>query len=180
MSPFILSPVRGRTMKLLVVRHAQAEDRESFAATGQDDSKRPLTRKGIRRMTEAARGLRLLVPSIDLLVSSPLRRAVETARIIADAYGGLPRIERDELLPGATSKELIDWLAETRGRGTACVVGHEPDLSELLADLLSDPSKAPPKLKKGSASLVRFEGAIAASGGSLQWYRPSDELAAQD
>src|SRR5215510_9395412 len=105
-------------MQLLLIRHARAEDRETFAATGQPDSKRPLTGKGIRRMKKAARGLRSLVPSIDLLVSSPLRRAVETARIIADVYGGIRCIERDELAPEAAAEELIDWLAAQRQKGT--------------------------------------------------------------
>jgi len=163
-------------MHLLVVRHARAEDRGTFAATGQADSKRPLTGKGIRRMKKAGRGLRSLVPSIDLLVSSPLRRAVETARIIADVYDGIRCIERDELAPGAAPEQLIDWLAAQREHGTACIVGHEPDLGELLTVLLADQSEQPAKLKKGSASLVRFEGALAASGGTLQWYRSAGEL----
>src|SRR5206468_1373417 len=111
-------------MHLLVVRHARAEDRETFAATGEADSKRPLTGKGIRRMKKAARGLRSLVPKIDLLTSSPLRRAVETARIIADAYGGIRFIQRDELAPGAAPRELIGWRAVQRGNRTACIVGH--------------------------------------------------------
>src|SRR5258706_16007485 len=98
-------------MQLLVVRHARAEDREAFAATGQPDSERPLTAKGIRRMKKAARGLHTLVSSIDLLATSPLRRAVETARIMADLYGGIPCIERDELAPGASSEHLTNRLA---------------------------------------------------------------------
>ena len=167
-------------MRLLVVRHARAEDRETFAATGQADAERPLTGEGIRRMKKAARGLRSLVPSIDLLVSSPLCRAVETARVIADVYGGGVRcIECDELAPGVPVQRLIDWLAQRSRRGTTCIVGHEPDLSGLLTVLLSDPSELPPKLKKGSASLVRFDGSIAASRGILQWHRSAGELASQ-
>jgi phosphohistidine phosphatase len=165
-------------MQLLVVRHARAEDREIFAAMAQPDSERPLTAKGIRRMKKAARGLRSLVPSIDLLISSPLRRAVETARIIGDVYGGVRCIERDELAPGTAPRQLIDWLAAQREKGTACIVGHEPDLSELLRFLLAEKSEQPLKLKKGSASLVTFEGSIAPSGGSLKWYRSAADLAA--
>src|SRR5438034_514019 len=114
-------------MQLIVVRHARAQDRETFAATGKPDSERPLTAKGIRRMKRAARGLCPLVPAIGLLASSPLRRAVETARIIADVYG-VRFVERDELAPGGDPELLIEWLAAQRARGTACIVGHEPDL----------------------------------------------------
>jgi phosphohistidine phosphatase len=128
-------------------------------------------------MKRAARGLRSLVPTIDLLITSPFRRAVQTARIIAEAYGGLSVVERDELVPGAPSKRLIDWIAARPKTPTACVVGHEPDLSELLTVLLSDDSKQPAKLKKGSVSLVQFEGGIAASRGTLEWYHPASELA---
>jgi phosphohistidine phosphatase len=167
-------------MKLLVVRHARAEDRDTFAKTGKPDAQRPLTPKGIRRMKRAARGLRTLVPTIDLLVTSPLRRAVQTARIIAEAYGGVSVVERDELVPGASPKRLIDWLAERPRTKTACVVGHEPDLSELLTVLLAEESEQPTKLKKGSVSLVRFEGAIAASRGMLEWYHSASELASQE
>ena len=162
-------------MDLLVIRHARAADRETFAKS---DAQRPLTRAGAQRMTKAMRGLRAMVPSIDLLVSSRLRRAVQTARIIANAYGDL-RVElRDELSPGAPPEQLIAWLGEQGKRGFTCIVGHEPDLSELLALLLADPARVPAKLKKGSASLVRFKGRGTASAGKLKWHRTAKELAA--
>jgi phosphohistidine phosphatase len=167
-------------MQLLEVRHAQAEDRDSFAATGQADSKRPLKAKGIRRMKKAARGLRSLVPTIHLLASSSLRRAAETAKIISDVYGGIACIERDELAPGAAPQQLIGWLAGQREQGTVCIVGHEPDLSGLLAVLLTDTSDQPAKLKKGSASLLQFAGPVAGSAGHLLWHRSSRDLAYLD
>jgi phosphohistidine phosphatase len=164
-------------MDLLVVRHARAEDREEFAATGQPDSERPLTPKGIRRMTKAARGLRSLVPTIDLLVSSPFRRAVETAQIISEAYGEMRYVLRDELASNPTPQRLIASLAKEREHGVVCIVGHEPDLSALIKALLTDKSQAPAKLKKGSATLIRFSGPVAASSGSMQWHHTARELA---
>ena len=165
-------------MQLLIVRHARAEDRDTFAQTEQADAQRPLTRKGIRKMKRAAGGLRLLVSSIDLLVSSSLVRAVETARILADTYGGVRSMERDELAPGGNRRLLIDWLATQPQSATICLVGHEPDLSELLKMLLANRSEQPSKLKKGSATLVHFEGPVAAEGGKLQWHRSAGDLAA--
>ena len=164
-------------MQLLIVRHARAEDRDRFAVTRQPDALRPLTRKGIRRMTGAARGLRQLVPSIDVLIASPLRRAIETARIISDAYGGVKWIERDELSPGTGAEQVVRWLATQPQKGVIAIVGHEPDLSELLARVVASKSELPSKLKKGSASLVSFEGAIAAASGKLLWHRTARELA---
>jgi phosphohistidine phosphatase len=68
-----------------VIRHAPAADRAEFAKTGKDDSERPLTDDGKTKMRRAARGLRSLVPKLDLLASSPYVRAHETAEIVADA-----------------------------------------------------------------------------------------------
>jgi len=171
-------------MNLLLIRHARAEDRRTFSLTGKSDDLRPLTADGIRRMTRAARGLRKLVPTIHMLVSSPLKRAVETAQIISDAYGDLPLVERDELAPGADPEKLIDWLgAQGRNQDGAgsdeqpiCLVGHEPDLSDLLGILLADRSQQPEKIKKGSATMVSFQALPVASGGTLQWHHTAKEL----
>src|SRR5258708_2037921 len=59
-------------MKLLIIRHAIAEDREDFARTGKDDSLRPISDEGKKKMKQGARGLRPLVPEIVLLAPSPL------------------------------------------------------------------------------------------------------------
>jgi len=66
-------------MQLLLIRHAIAEDRFEFARTGQSDYYRPLTERGRARMARGATGLRTLVPDIDVLATSPLTRAVQTA-----------------------------------------------------------------------------------------------------
>ncbi|HEX7242015.1 MAG TPA: histidine phosphatase family protein, partial [Longimicrobiaceae bacterium] len=97
-------------MQLLVVRHAIAEDREEFARTGADDSLRPLTPEGRRRMRRAARGLRRLVPRLGLLASSPLTRAAQTAQILAEAYGGTETATFPELEPGSHPAALVDRL----------------------------------------------------------------------
>ena len=86
-------------MKLLLVRHAIAEDRREFEATGRDDALRPLTAEGREKMREAALGLRTVVPSIDVLATSPLVRAADTAGIIARCYQGLATTTLEELRP---------------------------------------------------------------------------------
>src|SRR5437773_11220092 len=90
-------------MRLLVVRHAIAEDREAFARSHKDDAARPLTPDGRRKMARAAEGLKQLVPELELLAASPYKRALETAEIIAHAYGD-QRVERvGELAPARGS-----------------------------------------------------------------------------
>ena len=74
-------------MELLVIRHGVAENREDFEATGLDDSLRPLTKEGRWKMERVAKGLRLLLPSLSLIATSPFTRARQTARIVADSDG---------------------------------------------------------------------------------------------
>src|ERR1035437_9242251 len=62
-----------------IIRHASAEERSAFAATGKSNDRRPLTDEGRRKMTEAAEGLRALVPHLDVIAASPLVRAQQTA-----------------------------------------------------------------------------------------------------
>src|SRR6478672_122417 len=63
--------LQGGCMKLLLIRHAIAEEREDFARTGKDDRLRPLTDEGRKKMKQGARGLRRCVPAFDLLAPSP-------------------------------------------------------------------------------------------------------------
>src|SRR5262249_31041428 len=79
-------------MKLLLIRHAIAEEREDFARTGKDDRLRPLTDEGRKRMKQAARGLLETLPEIDLLATSPLTRAAQTGAIVDSVYGGLKEV----------------------------------------------------------------------------------------
>src|SRR6188474_746364 len=114
-------------MRLLVIRHAIAEDRETFAATGRDDASRPLTEEGKRKMRRAARGLRHLVAGIETLVASPLTRAQETAEIVRDEYG-LERVETaPELEPDKPPGAVVEGLARYSGELVA-IVGHDPQL----------------------------------------------------
>jgi phosphohistidine phosphatase len=157
-------------VRLLVVRHAIAEDRVAFATSHKDDAARPLTPDGRRKMERAAVGLRELVPEIDLLAASPLKRAVETAEIISAAYGDL-RVERiAELAPGGGVDRVIVWLASQHGRGTVAAVGHEPDLSQLVCGLLAGASGPFLELRKGAACMLEFSGPVAKAAATLDWF----------
>src|SRR5256885_4056691 len=118
-------------MRLLVVRHAIAEDREAFARSHKDDADRPLTAEGRRKMEQAALGLKELIPELDLLAASPYKRAFDTAEIVAGAYGGLTVERVPELAPGVGVDRVIGWLTGRHARGSVAVGGHEPDLRRL-------------------------------------------------
>jgi phosphohistidine phosphatase len=113
-------------VRLILVRHAKAEQ-------GQPDELRPLTKKGRERALELGRELAGLQP--DAVVSSPLVRAQETAAPIAEA-AGVELVLDDRLAPGASADEV---RAAVAGRGeTVVVVGHQPDCSEIVYELIGE------------------------------------------
>lgn len=156
-------------MKLLVIRHAPAEDREIFASTGEPDEARPLTDYGRKKMRKAARGLNMAMPYIDLLATSPLTRAVETARIIADAYSGLEIIEAPVLAPGHSPEKALAWLKTQKKHGTVAIIGHEPDLGRLVSWSVTGRKKTIMDFKKGAACLLEFQENIAHGKAQLIW-----------
>jgi phosphohistidine phosphatase len=165
-------------MKLLVVRHAVALEREEFAATGKPDDLRPLTDAGRRKMRRAARGLRRLVPHLDVLGSSPLIRAMQTAGTLAEAFHGIQVSPVDELAPTSVPDALVPWLRGLGGDSVAAVVGHEPHLGFLLGWLLTGRHASFLELKKGGACLLDFQDPPAAGGATLLWAIPPRQLRA--
>jgi len=157
-------------MRLLVVRHAIAEDRETFARTHQDDATRPLTPEGRRKMERAALGLKQLVPELDVLAASPYTRAFDTAEIVAHAYDGLTVERVADLAPGAGVDRVMAWLAGRQARGSVAIVGHEPDLSRLVCTLLAGANRPFLELRKGAACLLEFPGPVAKAAATLNWF----------
>ncbi len=141
-------------MKLVVVRHAIAGDRVAFAETGQPDSERPLTDAGRKKMRANARGLRAVVPTLDVLATSPFLRARETADILAETYGRKVD-EVPALAHGGSRPALLAWL-QAQHAETIAVVGHEPDLSQLIGWLVTGEAAPIVPLKKGGAALLLF------------------------
>ena len=169
-------------MNLLVIRHAIAEDKEAFAASGRSDDQRPLTESGRSKMRRAAEGLRLTCPRVAVLASSPLLRARETADIVAPAFR-IARVELVEALrPDRPFEELTAWLrrriAPNHGGedGTVAIVGHEPHLSGLITWLMTSGTDSRIELKKGGACLLRFDRAPAAGEATLRWALTPSQL----
>jgi phosphohistidine phosphatase len=156
-------------MQLLVIRHAIAETREQFASTGQDDSLRPLTKEGRKRMALAAKGLRRVVGEIDLLATSPLVRAAETAAIVAREYDDVIPVPVDALKPESKPTAFISWLRQQEGAEVVAVVGHEPTLGTFVTWLLTGIAEPRVPLRKGGACLLDFAGRPARSGATLRW-----------
>lgn len=169
-------------MKLLVIRHAIAEDKEAFAASGRSDDLRPLTQAGRAKMRRGAQGLRAICPRVAILASSPLVRARETAEIVAPAFD-IARVELvDGLRPERPFDELVAWLRRRVAPNdhgadpTIAVVGHEPHLSGLVTWLMTSGKDSRIELKKGGACLLHFEGAPAAGEALLRWSLTPSQL----
>jgi phosphohistidine phosphatase len=164
-------------MELLVIRHAIAEDQEAFAATGKDDSLRPLTTVGRARMALVARGLRRRLPALDVLASSPYTRAVQTAKIVADAYRGLEIEEVAALTPDSRPQALMAWLKQRGDDDRVAVVGHEPHLGALVYWLLAGEfTEGRVEMRKGGACLLDFGGRPGAGKARLRWSAPPSIL----
>jgi phosphohistidine phosphatase len=154
-------------MILYLVRHAVAFDRD--AGRWPDDRDRPLTEKGAARFRKVAAVLRRLALQVDACLSSPLARAWQTAGILHEqARWPRPR-QFPSLEPVATPADVVKALSGLKGDALA-LVGHEPNLSLLLAHLLVGAGAAPlGSMKKGGIACLEFGGRPAAAKGSLLW-----------
>jgi phosphohistidine phosphatase len=156
-------------MKLLLIRHAIAEEREDYASTGKHDGERPLTAFGRRRMLTNARGLRRIAPTIDIVVSSPYARARETARIVAETLGVKSNAVTETLTPERPPKDFLAWLAGQSPETVIAAVGHEPHLGRFLQWAIAQQAESRAVFKKGGACLIEFETAVKAGTGVLHW-----------
>jgi phosphohistidine phosphatase len=154
-------------MQLLVIRHAIAQSREEFA--GDDDTLRPLTNEGRRQMQRVAKGLRHLVRQLDVLGSSPLRRAIQTADIVAEEFTGVDIAAVRALEPESALPAFVTWLRRQRDAELVAVVGHEPHLGTLVTWLLTGLDEPRVPLKKGGACLLEFSSLPRKGGATLQW-----------
>jgi len=154
----------------LIIRHAIAEDRDIAEENNQKDEDRALTKKGKTRMAEAARGLKVIVPELAHVATSPLLRAVQTAGIICKEYRGIRPITADVLRPGLDFHQFADWAHRLPESGITALVGHEPDLSTLVSMLLSGQERSFLHFKKGGACLIETPETFKAGNGRMIWF----------
>jgi len=155
-------------MRLLIVRHAIAVPHGTPEVP---EDERPLTGRGEKRFRVAAKGLARICRRPDVLLSSPLVRARQTADIAAKAWGGKVEATNVPALAAGTMDEVAAVLAPYPPDSLVAVVGHEPDVSDILARLLGTPHSQRLTFRKGGAALVDVPGAIT-DGGALLWYLP--------
>ena len=157
----------GGGLALFLVRHAFAAHADPDRWP--DDAERPLTEEGAARFREVARGLRRIVPTVDLVLSSGFARAWQTAELLHNDTGWPAPEECPELEAGRHPSAALDVLRRHAVRSLA-VVGHEPHLS-MLASLLCTGSEEALQLefKKGAVAAFSFAGRVEPGRGQLRW-----------
>jgi phosphohistidine phosphatase SixA len=147
--------------ELLLLRHAHAGDPQKWKG---DDDDRPLSEKGRRQSERLGRLLSQVGSSPDIIVSSPRKRALETARIVAR----LLRMETtvDERLAGGLSLNVLDRLLGELGADRPMLVGHDPDFSSIVAAVCA--CEAIP-MRKGALACLDVDRPVAPGRGVLRW-----------
>ena len=156
-------------MDLYVLRHGVAEDRGSAGYS--NDGERPLTAKGMRRMARQVRGLRSLGVSIDVIVTSPLVRALQTAEIVHEGLQmtGQP-VTSNSLAPGGSPSQLVSHLVTGySSTDDVMVVGHEPYLSGLVSVLTTGDPEPVMRLRKGALCKLRLPAPRYGRCGWIEW-----------
>jgi len=158
-------------MKLLIMRHGEALP---IGGAIQDDSERPLSPRGKTQIEKVAGGLRQRVPLLKGILSSPLKRAVETAQILAQEYS-LETIETSvHLSSNASAASLHALLKYHAQRETLLLVGHHPHVTVMVALLTGlDPSACP---LFGVASIAALQWDPETLKAELLWFQTPEQL----
>lgn len=145
-------------MKLIIFRHGLAMEREEAIEKKMADSLRPLVPRGKDRTKKMAKFLKNLEPEVDLIVSSPYVRAMETAEIIRGVFKTVEIVESVELVPSSPPMAFAQWMkARLRNETTLVIVGHEPQLSTLATWLLAGGQQTFFDLKKSGIICLELE-----------------------
>jgi phosphohistidine phosphatase len=154
--------------ELYLIRHGVAEGR---GEKWPDDTKRPLTADGMTRLKKAARGLGRLDVTFDVILSSALVRARQTAEILSSELDGHPPIVTCEALsPGGGFAALVADLEKHARKTRIALVGHEPDIGELAARLIG--SRHSIEFKKGAVCRIDLDALPSNGPGDLRWLLP--------
>jgi phosphohistidine phosphatase len=161
---------------LYVVRHGIAEKRGEEA----DDDARELTRKGRARMKLVAKGLADAGVVFDVILTSPLVRARQTAGILEKyCLDGRSAVLTDLLKPGASFDGLLEYLDGLEGVDSVAIVGHEPFLSSFVSFCLAGEKPSFIRLKKGGVASLEINGSIKPGQCTLEWLMGPAQLIRQ-
>ncbi|MGA8528065.1 MAG: phosphohistidine phosphatase SixA [Acidobacteriaceae bacterium] len=150
-------------MNLYILRHASAGTRRANPVV---DVKRPLDKEGKQQCLLVGGYLNSLNVQFDRVVSSPLKRALQTASLVGNETGYDTKIEiSDALAPDATAAKFHDLVRSLQQYDNVLVVGHNPNLAVFFGSLLSPTGRISTRLRKGA--IARID--CARLPGTLHW-----------
>jgi len=163
-------------MELFLLRHGPAVERGTRGF--EDDFARPLTAKGRRQLRHTAAALKRVERRFDLILSSPLVRAKQTAEIVAAALKLKKRVTyANALAPGGVASILLRQLGRVKpAPKRILLVGHEPDLSRLISVLVTGGPRLQLDLKKGGLCKLEAETLRAGPCATLVWLLTPKQL----
>jgi phosphohistidine phosphatase len=147
-------------MELYFLRHGEAE----WPDWNKPDDERPLTKRGKKEMREVAKFLDRLKVRPDLIVTSPLPRAAQTAEIAVDYLKA--KLRKDELLAPGFGVENLRTVLKRHKAQVLMLVGHEPDFTQVVSELTG----ASLKLSKAGVALLDID--PESEEGKLLWLFP--------
>jgi phosphohistidine phosphatase len=140
-------------MNLYILRHASAGTPRKNPVT---NDKRGLDKEGKQQCMLVASYLNAMRVNFDAIISSPLKRSLQTASLVATEIGYEAKIAVDEsLAPSGTFESFTRLLHRHTGQENVLVVGHNPNLTQFLGALISPGNGASVRLRKGS--IVRLD-----------------------
>jgi phosphohistidine phosphatase len=154
-------------MELYILRHTSAADPHSYA----QDADRPLTESGLHEAKVVAKAMKALKIEPALTLCSPYRRTRETAGAITSKLALDPPEDFGYLLPGADAQALLSDLERRRVK-SALLVGHSPDLPELIGLLCSHDGSLLVEFSKGALAIISAERPLRRKCGYLQAILP--------
>lgn len=156
-------------MNIYLVRHGDAEK----ASIDKMDYERGLTIQGVSTTRNAANYWKKIIPDIDYIITSPFTRAVQTSQIISEAFGFDKKIITDKKLsPGSKTEDLTEILNTLKGKNII-VVGHQPDISDHISELVSD-SGMFLEFKKSAIAKISFGTRVKRGKGTLEFLIPPE------
>lgn len=153
-------------MKVYLVRHGIAV--EGLVRGITRDSERPLTDEGITELKMVARGLKHIGVAPDLIVASPLVRTKQTADILQTELGG-ELTTCDALAPGVTNASVFKFLKKYPNSHEMFLVGHEPDMGELVKEIIGAGFEFSLPFKKAGVCCVEVSDLPPTLPGTLKW-----------
>jgi phosphohistidine phosphatase len=157
-----------KTTRLFLVRHGEAAN---IGGEIKRDADRPLTEAGIDASTGIARVIGLSGEKVHVILTSPLTRAVQTARRIAELLPGHPVVrETGNLSPGFRPPTFIAEVNAVEDEGAVVAVGHQPDIGILLSYLVADAAPLGCAIPAGAVMSIGLKSSGGESDAMLEWF----------